>query len=379
MAVLIEAWNVIVNDNRIEKADGIRDAFLKNIPSKAYCSDGTSVDIVVIDMLKGSTTKCDWIAYKRDKLFNYRTEYKKSHEDFSIAWHIECFEGNRDNYAVFYPENNFADSEFTESGISFPFGWNPDEAIYTSDHTSKPEEELEEISRTESIITYRRKSTSEIVYVGISKTENNNDLTDEKIDHFNILFDKATTRFEPYLLLDNQSYGYVGWFVELKIKKSIKELKQCLEIIPNHLNSIFFLGKCYQSLGDINLSLQYFEQGLSTEFSELNYKEDLSKFQRLLNYCLLEASVTYAKIGNFEKAIDYSNKLIDKDPENISVLTNLAMNYIIKGKDSEANEIIGKALSIAPDDLILRRVIEFQDKIKTDLIPRPKTWNEFTD
>ena len=352
--------------------------FLENDLSLIFI-DGNrkSIDIVVIDMISGPTSKCDWIGFKRGRLFNHRTEYLKYQEDFSIAWQIECFEGDIENYAMFYPENKLGDSGFKENGISLPFGWNPDKAIYTSDFSSKPDEELEEICRTEGLITYRKKNTGEIVYVGISKIEKNDKLTDENTDLVSKLFKKASERFEPYVLIDNESYGIVGWFVELKIKKSIKELKQCLEIIPNHINSIFLIGKCYQSLGENNLSLQFFEQGLAIEFPELTYEEDYAKFVRLTNYCLLEASVIYAKIGNFDMAINYSNRLIDKDPDNIVVLTNQAMNFIIKGMDSVADTLLGKAITIAPSDLISNKVLEFHDKVKLNLISRPRTWNEF--
>ncbi len=202
MAVLIEAINVIINDKSLDKSKGRRNLFLENIPSKSYCSDGLihrigfmdhkfvgqyieflknelgltfldnqqrAIDLVVIDMLKGPTTSCDWIVFKRENLFVHREEFKKLKEDFSIAWRIDCYEGNSDNFAVFKSEKDEIEEGFSEFEISFPLGWTPDSAIYTADFSQKPEEELEEISRNESIITYRNHRTKEIVYVGVPK------------------------------------------------------------------------------------------------------------------------------------------------------------------------------------------------------------------
>ena len=205
-------------------------------------------------------------------------------------------------------------------------------------------------------------------------------LTDEKIDYFNKLYKKATDRFNPYVLIENQSSGYVGWFVKLKIKKSIKELKQCLEIIPKHINSTFILGKCFQSLADDNTALDWFERGLETKFEELNYEEDIAKFGRLKNYCLLEASVIYAKRGYFEKSIDYGNRLLNSDHPKInvvSILTNQAMNFIITGNDEEAEKFLDKALNSDPNDKITIKIKDVFNSIRNGQINRPTTWDGF--
>jgi tetratricopeptide (TPR) repeat protein len=106
------------------------------------------------------------------------------------------------------------------------------------------------------------------------------ELSNDNIMRFNNLYESASKRFSPYVLIDNQIFGYVGLFVKLKIKKSIKELKQCLEIIPNHIDTLFLIGKCFQSLGGEKSSLHFFNQALSIEFSSLEYDEDFSKYER---------------------------------------------------------------------------------------------------
>ena len=200
MAVLIESLNVIINDNAFNKNPSCRDLFLQNIPSQAFCSDGliyrigfmdpkyvgqyidylekeiglifldnqnNAKDIVVIDMLNGPTINCDWIGFKRGKIFVGREEFIKYQEDFSIAWRVDCIDGHIENYLHFKPENSNSTTHFSEKGIAFPYDWTPDRAIYTSDFSPNPKDDLEEISRDEKIITLKRKSTGELVYVGI--------------------------------------------------------------------------------------------------------------------------------------------------------------------------------------------------------------------
>jgi len=202
-------------------------------------------------------------------------------------------------------------------------------------------------------------------------------LTQEKIDLFHKIYNRANDRFKPYVLLENNSYGFVGWFLKIKIRKSIKELKTCLDIIPNHINSMFGIGKCYQSLGEDMESLEWFEKGLQINFSQLSYEEDEAKYKILINYCLLEASVIAAKKNDFAKAVNYSERILESEPQNISVLGNLAMNFIITEKDIEAKKTIVRALSISPSDTINNDINKFLTKLKDGVITRPKAWNDF--
>ena len=203
------------------------------------------------------------------------------------------------------------------------------------------------------------------------------ELSIDNINKFNNLFESSSKRFSPYVLIDSQNIGFVGLFVKFKIKKSIKELKECLEIVPNHINSLFLLGKCYQSLGDEKLSLQFFNQALSVDFSSLEYDEDFSKYERLITYCLLEVSVVFAKTGAIDKSIEYSEKLLNKDPENIYALCNQTMNFIINKNDFEAERLILKAITIAPQDYITNQLNTFLIKLKKGSIKRPIAWNDF--
>jgi len=207
MAVLIESINVVINDEAFNKNPLNRGIFLKNIPSGAFCSDGliyrvgfmspeyveqyidylekeldltfldsqnNAKDIVVIDMLIGPTSNCDWIGFKREKLFTGRKEYTKSQEDFSIAWRLNRFEGNPANAPIYDFKDDQIVSFPSENGIFFPHDWTPDKAIYASDFSATHEDELEEISRNETTITFRKKSTGEFVYAGIPNIRKSN-------------------------------------------------------------------------------------------------------------------------------------------------------------------------------------------------------------
>lgn len=199
MAVLIEAFNVIINDDAFSEQSEKRQLFLESIPTKAFCSDGllyrvgfmeshyayeyidylqkeigiryldenkNSIDIVLVNMLTGATTECDWFKFKRAKHFSDLKEYSNSEEDFSIGWRIDSFQGIPENYLIFNSSDNEDYQQFYFEGLSTPFGWNPDRAIYSSDYIGKPDEELIKIDENNDVSTYLNKATGEKTYVG---------------------------------------------------------------------------------------------------------------------------------------------------------------------------------------------------------------------
>ena len=196
MAVLIEAINIVVNNNSLIKDRNIEEQFLRNVPSQTYCSDGLlhrigfmdqisannyihyltndlglthldddekAVDFVLVDMMRGPLSDCDWLRFKRAKIFAHRDRFEKSDEDFSIAWRRGDFEGKDNEYIVETKEGESTDDDdFYEEDIATPYGWSPDDAIYTSTYNPNRRRDLEEVSRTEYVITYKNKVTGEL-------------------------------------------------------------------------------------------------------------------------------------------------------------------------------------------------------------------------
>ena len=196
MAVLIEGICIVVNNNSLIKDRNIEEQFLRNVPSQTYCSDGLlhrigfmehisannyiyylkkelglthldeekkAVDFVVVDMLKGPLSNCDWIRFKREKIFAHRDEFEKSDEDFSVAWWRGDYGGKDNEYIVEIESGEGTDEDdFYEEDIATPYGWSPDDAIYTSTYRPNRRKDFEEVSRTEYVITYRNKDTGEL-------------------------------------------------------------------------------------------------------------------------------------------------------------------------------------------------------------------------
>jgi hypothetical protein len=200
MAILIEAFNVIINDDAFIEQPEKRQMFLNSIPTRAFCSDGlvyrvgfmdsryaydyirflekeielryldeneSSIDIVFVDMINGPTTNCSWFAFKRAKHFLAYKEYSKSSEDFSIGWRIDSFEGIPEEYLVFGTTENKQNVQFYFEGLSIPLDWNPDNAIYSSNYIEKSGENLDKINESNGVSTFIDKNTGKKTYLGV--------------------------------------------------------------------------------------------------------------------------------------------------------------------------------------------------------------------
>lgn len=137
--------------------------FIKDLGLTHLDENEKAVDFVVVDMMKGPLSDCDWIRFKREKIFAHRDNFEKSDEDFSIAWLRNDFEGKDNEYIVETKQGEDTDdNDFYEEEIATLYEWSPDDAIYTSTYHPNRRKVLEEVSRTEYAITCKNKQTGEL-------------------------------------------------------------------------------------------------------------------------------------------------------------------------------------------------------------------------
>jgi hypothetical protein len=144
MAVLIEGFNIVVrNESVIKNFQGGLAEFRSSLPNSTYCTDDTlhrlgfmevqkledygnylmskgliQDEIIVVDMLNGILSECDWLKFSRNRWFKDWKEYKNSDKLFSIAWHKPPI-----------PVYGLPVNEKLELEIAYPPYWNPDKAL----------------------------------------------------------------------------------------------------------------------------------------------------------------------------------------------------------------------------------------------------------
>lgn len=164
----------------------------------------------------------------------------------------------------------------------------------------------------------------------------------KKYQEFNDLFEKAGKRQEGLILLDGYHRKKLNESEKLKLEESIMDLKKCLDIIPNHWQSMMLIAKALQRLERHSEALEQLEAALKIE---------------LENHSIaVEASLEAMHLKDLNKAIQYSEESLKRKPNDFVLLGNHAMNLLIAEKDQEAKETIDKAIKLQPRDSVNRNI-----------------------
>ena len=133
-----------------------------------------------------------------------------------------------------------------------------------------------------------------------------------------------------------------------------------VEIISNNLSdiSLYIVGLTLKFYGRLEESQEIFEK----LFQKLNIKEDDFKnlvIPHLLDcYFLFIRDITLSK-KNFEKGIEYCNKMLALSENNHFALSNIAVFYYKTGDMKKCEEIVEKLLKLYPKDPITEIDVAF--------------------
>ena len=143
---------------------------------------------------------------------------------------------------------------------------------------------------------------------------------------------------EDLILLDERNDLELGFFKRRKAKKAIKHFSACLDLIPDHWPTHWFIAKVYQVLKDHTKALEHFEKAVDLEL----FNQNLPR----------EASITAMNAGKVKLAVEYSLEALHREPNDSGLYCNHAVNLMVLGKDDEAMAHIKKAIQMDPDNEI---------------------------
>jgi tetratricopeptide (TPR) repeat protein len=176
------------------------------------------------------------------------------------------------------------------------------------------------------------------IYDKIDESE----IENKKYKEFNEIFERAGKRQEGLILLDGYRKKQLNSSEKVRLEESIKDFQKCLEIVPNHWQSMVLMAKAFQRLERHTEALEQLELAFYTE------KE---------NHTIpMEASLEAMHLKDLDKALYYSEESLKRKPNDFALMGNHAMNLLIAQKDDEAKEIIGKAIIMNPNDSVNRNI-----------------------
>ena len=163
-----------------------------------------------------------------------------------------------------------------------------------------------------------------------------------KFKTFNELFERAGNKQNGLIFLNGYNRKSLRDADKIKLEDSLKDFQQCLEIIPEHWQSMVLMAKSLQRLERHAEALAQLEAAFIIELN---------------NHVIpMEASLEAMHLGDLEKAIFYSAASLKRKPDDFTLLGNHAMNLLVAGKDNDALLTIEKALGFQPKDPVNRNV-----------------------
>lgn len=178
---------------------------------------------------------------------------------------------------------------------------------------------------------------------------------------------------------DSLRLGIVFW-----ILGRIKEAIDALEEVKTRKVACYYLGKCYEELGDYEKALELLEKAKREDVEELDLELDLVSVQRkagkteralkrieqlakangheaevhyLWGYCLED-------MGEYKEAMYHYEKALEINPEHAGSLFRLAYNYDLEGEDDKAIEYYERCKKLSPTytNVLINLGILYEDK-----------------
>lgn len=195
------------------------------------------------------------------------------------------------------------------------------------------------------------------IYNRIDKQEFEN----KKNQEFNEIFEQAGKKQEGLVILDGYRRKELNKFEKLKLEESIQDFQKCLDIVPEHWQSMVLMSKAFQRLERHHEALEQLELAFKLE---------------LENHIIpMEASLEAMHLKDIDKAIFYSEESLKRKPNDYALLGNHAMNLLVARKDNEAKETIDKAIKLQPNDSINKNI----ESIIKDVIAEKRQRPTFED
>ncbi len=165
---------------------------------------------------------------------------------------------------------------------------------------------------------------------------------------------------------------------------NLKEATELLKEVKSRKIGAYYLGKCYQELGDYNQALECFVRAKKTDAEEFGIHMDIAETNRMAGniadaleiikrfsqshgnnaelhyqwgYCLDE-------LGEYQEAFKHYEQSLQIDPNYAKALFRTAFNYDLDGEDEKAIEYYERCIKLRPNhkNAFINLGILYEDK-----------------
>lgn len=341
MAVPVECYTVFIRNQAVEAnlAGGI-EALAALAPNATFCTDGEIArssfmqpvdadayirelehyglrhgeDVVCVHVIETDKADCDWLAFG---------SFEKAVIAALVGTQIQK--------------------------IIAPQGWDPsaDASVQHWDREAIAEQ-FEFVERTEDgVETYRNRETGELIYSARTTPL-----------HQKLFADAAELAGDHIFLNDGAAAKQEGR--ETALQRSIEMLEQAVALVPEYWNAWWYLGKCWQALGNSQEARAALHK--STQWGGA---ENPNTWREYMFECLQQ--------GDADEGIRAAEQAVALEPENDGLVSNLALAYLIAARLPEAAETVARARKMNRKDPVTKSLQGVIKEVRKGKRPQPKT------
>jgi tetratricopeptide (TPR) repeat protein len=190
----------------------------------------------------------------------------------------------------------------------------------------------------------------------------NTPLTDDKINKFNALYGQACELQKNLVILDGAPRKKPGIFAKSKLKKSIQLFEEALSIHPGSWQSMYFIGKAYQAMGDLETALSWFVKAARIEHDNPSVAK--------------EAGLCAAQLGRHAVAIKVMQEAASAHPEDAGLQCNIGLSYLLSERADEARASFSLAVQADPGNQMNMKLLKLTESVAGNKIRCPRSEEE---
>ena len=187
-------------------------------------------------------------------------------------------------------------------------------------------------------------------------------LTNNEIAQFNALYEKGCEIQKGLVILDEAPRKKPGFFGRNKLKKSIQLFEEALAIHPSSWQSMYFIGKAYQALGDMESALSWFMKTAKIEPENPSVAK--------------EAGLCAAQLGKHSVAIRMMKGAAAAHPDDAALQCNIGLSYLMSKHVDEARASFTQAVQADPKNKMNQKLLKLVESVADNKIPCPRSEEE---
>ncbi|MCF6158198.1 MAG: tetratricopeptide repeat protein [wastewater metagenome] len=206
-------------------------------------------------------------------------------------------------------------------------------------------------------------SRDTIIYIReqVYNSRENREKLEKKIEDLRLNMKKEydSSKAKDLILL----LGICEWIIG-----NIKEASEILKEVKSRKTGSYYLGKCYQEMGDYSQSLEWFEKAQKTDTEEFDIIIDIAETKRMAGD--IEGALDIIKrllpshgdsaelyyqwghclddLGEYQEAHSKYEQALQLDPNHAGAIFRTAFNYDMDGEDEKAIEYYERCTELKP-------------------------------